>query len=77
VAFFNVDSDMPLRKQMRYIEGEIEDRAPSRVDAMPLLNGVLDSSFPENDFTKNLEPKIRQSALHVLLENCLKTQTGD
>jgi class 3 adenylate cyclase/tetratricopeptide (TPR) repeat protein len=76
-AFFEVDHDMSLKKQMRFIEGEIEDRAPSRVDAMPLLNVVLDLNIPENDFTKNLEPKIRQSALHALLEDCLKAAATD
>ena len=75
-AFFGVDPDLNLKKQMRFIEGEIEDRAPSRVDAMPLLNVVLDLNIPENDFTKNLEPKIRQSALHALLEDCLKSAAG-
>jgi adenylate cyclase len=63
---------MPLPKLMRHLEGEIKDRAPSRVDAMPLLNVVLGSNMPENDFTRLLEPKIRQSALHALLEDCLK-----
>jgi predicted ATPase len=76
-TFFDVDPDMPLRKQMRMIEGEIEDRAPDRLEAMPLLNAVLDLNIPENDFTKNLEPKIRQSALHALLEDCLKVQARD
>jgi adenylate cyclase len=76
-AFFDVDTDMPLRKQMRNIEGEIQDRTPSRVDAMPLLSAVLDLNIPENDFTKNLEPKIRQSALHALLEDCLKSAAED
>lgn len=73
-AFFDVDPEMSERKLLRNIEGEIEDRAPSRVDAMPLLNAVLDLKIPENDLTKNLEPKIRQSALHALLEDCLKAQ---
>jgi len=76
-AFFDVEPDMPLRKQMRNIEGEIEDRAPSRVNAMPLLNALLDLNIPENDFTKNLEPRIRQSALHALLEDCLKSVAKD
>ncbi len=76
-AFFEVDHEMSLKKQMRFIEGEIEDRAPSRVDAMPLLNVILDLNIPENDFTQNLEPKIRQSALHALLEDCLKAATKD
>lgn len=72
-AFFDVDHEMPLKRQMRLLEGDIEDRAPSRVDAMPLLNAVLDLNIPENDFTQTLEPKIRQSALHALLEDCLKS----
>jgi len=76
-AFFDVDPEMSERKLMRNIEGEIEDRAPSRLDAMPLLNVVLDLNIPENDFTKNLEPKSRQSALHALLEDCLKAQASD
>jgi class 3 adenylate cyclase/predicted ATPase len=76
-AFFGVDPDLNLKKQMRFIEGEIEDRVPSRVDAMPLLNVVLDLNIPENDFTKTLEPKIRRSALHALLEDCLKAQAKD
>lgn len=76
-AFFDVDHEMAERKLMRWIEGEIEDRAPSRVDAMPLLNVVLDLNIPENDFTQNLEPKTRQSALHALLEDCLKAAAKD
>jgi len=76
-AFFDVDHEMPLKRQIRLLEGDIEDRAPSRVNAMPLLNVVLDLNVPENDFTNNLEPKIRQSALHALLEDCLKAQTKD
>jgi adenylate cyclase len=62
---------------MRNLEGEIEDRAPSRVAAMPLLNVVLGLNIPENDFTRTLEPKIRQSALHALLEDCLKAAAQD
>jgi len=75
-AFFDVDPEMSERKLIRRLEGEIEDRAPSRLDAMPLLNVVLDLNIPENDFTKNLEPRIRQSALHALLEDCLKSAAG-
>ncbi len=76
-AFFDVNPEVPMRRQIRYLEGEIEDRAPSRVEAMPLLNVVLDLSIPENEFTQNLEPKNRQSALHALLEDCLKAQAQD
>jgi class 3 adenylate cyclase/tetratricopeptide (TPR) repeat protein len=71
-AFFDVEPTMPQRKLLRNLEGEIEDRAPGRVEALPLLGAVLDLSIPDNDFTTTLEPKTRQSALHALLEDCLK-----
>ena len=72
-AFFDVDPEMPMRKMIRWLEGEIEDRAPSRVEALPLLGTLLGLNIPDNDFTKSLEPEIRQSTLHALLEDCLKT----
>jgi tetratricopeptide (TPR) repeat protein len=71
-AFFDVDPSAPLKKQMRNLEGEIEDRAPERVQAMPLLNVVLGLEIPDNDFTKTLEPQYRKSALRALLEDCLR-----
>ena len=76
-AFFGVDPEHSTRKQMRLLEGEIDDRAPERVDAMPLLNVVLDLQVPDNDFTEHLEPKARQGALHALLEACLKAAAED
>ncbi len=76
-AFFGVDPDLNLKKQMRFIEGEIEDRAPERVNAMPLLNIVLDLEIPDNDFTKTLEPQYRKSALRALLEDCLRAAAND
>jgi predicted ATPase len=76
-AFFEVSPEMPLKRQMRFLESDIEDRAPLHLEAMPLLNIVLDLEIPENEFTQNLEPKIRQSTLHVLLEDCLKAAVND
>jgi class 3 adenylate cyclase len=76
-AFFDVDPSAPLKKQMRSIEGEIEDHAPNRMGAMPLLNVVLDLEIPDNDFTKSLEPQYRKSALRALLEDCLRTASKD
>ena len=76
-AFFDVDPSAPLKKQIRNLEGEIEDRAPERLQAMPLLNVVLDLEIPDNDFTKTLEPQYRQSALRALLEDCLRAAAKD
>ena len=72
-AFFKIDPDMPLHRSIRWLEGEIEDRVPSRIAALPLLGTILDLDIPDNDFTQSLEPKSRQSALHALLEDCLNT----
>ena len=72
-AFFGLDPELPTRKQLRLLEGELDDRAPTRVEALPLLSPLLDIDIPENDFTRGLEPKTRQSALHALLEDCLKS----
>jgi adenylate cyclase len=76
-AFFDVDLSAPLRRQIRNLEGEIEDRAPNRVQAIPLLNPMLDFEIPENDFTRNLEPQYRKSALHALFEDCLRAASNE
>jgi len=72
-AFFDLDPEMPQRKQMRLLEGELEDRASERVEALPLLGLVLNLPLPDNEFTGALDPKDRKSALEILLEDCLKS----
>ena len=76
-AFFDIDPAAPLKKQMRHLKGEIEDRAPNRLQAMPLLNAVLDMEMPENDFTSSLEPKYRKNVLTALFEDCLRAAAKD
>jgi len=76
-AFFDVGPEISGGKLMRWLKGEIEDRAPSLVNAMPLLNVVLDLNIPENDFTENLEPKIRRNTLYSLLTDCLQAQAKE
>ncbi len=72
-AFFDLDPEMPGRRQIRLLEGEIEDRVPHRVDALPLLGPLLDLALPDNDFTLALDPKDRKSTLEILLEECLQS----
>ena len=72
-AFFDLDPEMPQRKQIRLLEGEIDERAPERVEALPLLGLVLDLPLPDNDFTQALDPKDRKGVLEALLEDCLKS----
>jgi class 3 adenylate cyclase/tetratricopeptide (TPR) repeat protein len=71
-AFFDVDPSAPLKKELRNLEGELEDRVPERTQALPLLGILLDLDIPENDFTKDLEPEYKHSALRALLEDCLR-----
>ena len=76
-AFFDVDPSAPLKKQLRNLDGELEDRVPERAQALPLLGIMLNLDIPDNDFTKTLEPKYKQSALRALLENCLHAAAND
>ena len=76
-AFFDIDPAAPLRKQIRSLEGEIEDRAPERAQSLPLLGSLLNLPIPDNDFTNALEPKNRPSALRALLEDCLRSAATD
>jgi adenylate cyclase len=71
-AFFDVDPDLSLLKQKQHLELAVKNRAPARLQALPLLSTVLGISLPDNDFTQTLDPQIRKSALHALLEDCLK-----
>jgi adenylate cyclase len=70
-AFFDLDPSWPLRKQARMLEGTLEELAPERVEALPLLGPLLDLPLEENTFTRLLEPELRQSTLHALLLDCL------
>jgi len=72
-AFFDLDLEMPVRKLIRWLESEIEERAPERLDALPLLELVLGIPLPANDFTEALEPQDRKGTLEALLEGCLKS----
>lgn len=76
-AFFDLDPEMPQRKQIRLLEGEIEDRVPDRVDALPLLGSVLDLALPDNDFTQALDPKDRKSTLEIVLEEILTSSSKE
>ena len=72
-AFFDLDLEMPQKKQLRLLEGEIEERAPERLEALPLLGLVLNLPLPDNAFTGALDPKDRKGALEALLEDCLRS----
>jgi adenylate cyclase len=76
-AFFDLDPEAPLRRQVRNLEGEVEDLAPERLEAVPLLGELLGLPIPENDFTQALEPKHRCTALEALLLDCLRARARE
>jgi adenylate cyclase len=76
-AFFDLDPEAPLRRQVRNLEGEVDDLAPDRMEALPLLGELLSLPLPENDFTQALEPKHRRTALEALLLDCLRARARE
>ena len=67
------NSTMPLRKQVRALEGELRDRSPEQVDALPLFGAILGLPFADNDFTRALQPKDRKTQLETVLVECLQS----
>ncbi len=72
-AFFNLDPTMSLRKQVRALQGELEDRAPEQMDTLPLFGPLLGLPLPDNDFTRVLQPKDRKTQLETVLIECLQS----
>lgn len=66
-ALLGVDPDMLLRRQIRWLEGELEDRVPERAEMLPLLGTLLELPLPENAVMAALDPKARKGALEALL----------
>ncbi|GAB4191897.1 MAG: adenylate/guanylate cyclase domain-containing protein [Roseiflexaceae bacterium] len=72
-AFFNLDPELPPPQQAVLLAQRLDQLAPLRAKALPLLGGLLDLALPDNDLTRALEPKERQGALHALLRDCLSS----
>lgn len=72
-TFFGLDANMPPRRLGRALEVELDDLAPGRAGSLPLLGAVLNLALPENDFTQQLEPEFRKSALEALLVECVRS----
>jgi predicted ATPase/class 3 adenylate cyclase len=71
-SFFDVDPHQPPSAQIQRLREQALRYAPQREAALPLLGRLLDLPLPENRWTEQLAPKNRQTALHALLEDCLK-----
>ena len=71
-SFFALDTTHTPAQQIHHLREQVRRYVPERENALPLLGRLLALPIPENSFTEGLEPKNRQTALHVLLEDCLK-----
>ena len=70
-AFFDIDPGVPLRRQVRAAESTLQEHAPEHVDALTLLDSVLDLDLPDTDFTRALQPQDRKGLLETVLVTCL------
>lgn len=73
MALFDLDPELPLRKQRRAIELTLDEYAPEHADAWPLLGMVLGLDLGDNGFTAALSPKDRRALLEALLLKCLES----
>jgi class 3 adenylate cyclase/tetratricopeptide (TPR) repeat protein len=70
-AFFDIDPGLPLRRQVRAAESTLQEHAPEHIDALTLLDSVLDLVLPDTDFTRALQPQDRKGLLETVLVTCL------
>ncbi len=66
-AYFDIAPGASPEEKRGLIIARLEQIAPQLVSQAPLLNDILASGFPENRFTRSLEPAERHSALVSLL----------
>jgi class 3 adenylate cyclase/tetratricopeptide (TPR) repeat protein len=71
-GLLDVDGDAPITKQSQQLAAALENFAPQRLPAMPLVAITLGLSLPENDFSRGLEPKDRKSAIEAALVDCVR-----
>lgn len=66
-ALLDVNPQAPLRRQLRQLADELEDRVPERAEALPLLGPLLELELPPNEFTNALPPEHSRGAREGLL----------
>ncbi|GAB4581863.1 MAG: adenylate/guanylate cyclase domain-containing protein [Anaerolineales bacterium] len=71
-AFLDVDTDAPVQTLAALLQEKLQQFAPHRLEALPLLGTLLGLPLPDNSFTQALEPEFRKSALEALVVDCLK-----
>ena len=71
-ALFNLDAAQSTDEKIRILEtklGEINPLFPNRA---PLLAPAIGLPIPDNDLTRNLNPKLRKESLEALIVDCIR-----
>jgi class 3 adenylate cyclase len=71
-AIFEINPESPSHRQLRNLDNMLEEMAPERRVALPLLGPLLGMAISDNDFTATLEPRFRRSVMEELLLACLQ-----
>lgn len=62
--------------QIAQVEAELAAIDPGYAARAPLLNDLLDLPIPDNDLTRNFDPKLRKASLEDLLTGCLRARAA-
>jgi adenylate cyclase len=71
-GFFDLQATDTPAEQYRKVEEKVTRLAPEKVTLLPVLDDALGLAWAENDFTRNLDGKIRKTAREGLLADCLR-----
>jgi class 3 adenylate cyclase/predicted ATPase len=75
-GFFAIDPDLPAADLQTHVEKQVADIDPNLVQRIPLLDVLLNTSFPDNELTHSLDPKLRKESLEHFLFNCLQSRAN-
>jgi hypothetical protein len=73
-GLFGIDASWPLTQQIAVLQTQLREIDPNAAARIPLLSQVLDLAIPENDLTRSLDPKLRNTLLQTLLVDCLRAR---
>jgi len=71
-SFFGLVSTMETDRKIDQVTRQLTAIDPMLTQRLPLLAPVLDLPIPDNDLTRNLDAKIRKSALESMLVECVQ-----
>ena len=73
LAYFDLDPLIDITQSQRHIQAQVRAINPDLITYIPLLNDLLDTGLPENDFTTPLDKAARREYLSTLLAELLQS----